>query len=67
MVWPLDIDLDLTRIEVTIKEWMDIIGSVDGQPRADPNDILDGCRMLAYQVAAIEISKEPRQLRTLRG
>lgn len=58
-VWPLDIDLDLTHIEVIIQEWLKIISEEGGQPRTDPKMVLDGCRMLAYQVAAIKMAELP--------
>jgi len=70
--WPLDVDLDLSRIEIIMRDWLSIIASEGDTPVVDVRMIIDGSRMLAYQAAAIRFAQarqniEPKRRLTDEG
>jgi hypothetical protein len=58
--WPLEIDLELTRIELIVRDWLSVIRAEGVEPVADVAAIIDGARMLAYQCASIELDQAAR-------
>jgi len=56
--WPLEIDLDLTRIEIICRDWLSVIRAEGVEPIADVAAIIDGATKLAYQCAAIALAQK---------
>jgi hypothetical protein len=59
--WPLDLDLDLTRMEIVMRDWLSVIRAAGAEPLVDVAVLLDGARLLAYQCAGITADQNERR------